>query len=173
MTRAKTTMSEKEWLKVRHPDGMILEVLPHDGSYHDKAAGTRVKVLRFSIEGDPLHLYYRCRAVKTDGTLDREEFWLQYDDVQDPLTEEEVKEAVKSIRRSFARPPTQYETPTASDGEGGPHPLAGVPQEVLDAAYKELDEAYSYGMFAKPDDDDIESVAHAVLLAAIQAAKEW
>lgn len=30
--------------------------------------------------------------------------------------------------------PTRYDHPEASDGRGGPHPLAGVPQSVLDAA---------------------------------------
>lgn len=161
----------EEWKRIKHPSGTILEIGPNDhGEYHSRPAGGLVKVMRYSIEGDPLMLYYRCVSYQ-NGREAGPEFWLRYVDVVDPVTEKDVREAVKSIRRSFARPPTQYETP--SDGLDGPHPLAGVPQEVLDAAYKELHEAYSYGMFAKPDDDAIESVAHAVLLAAIQASKEW
>src|SRR5689334_22083641 len=36
---------------------------------------------------------------------------------------------------------TRYDTWPSSDGMGGPHPLAGVPQSALDAVVRALDDA--------------------------------
>lgn len=82
------------------------------------------------------------------------------------------------------QPVTRYDGPEASDGRGGPHPLAGVPQEALDAAMKALTEATMVIQYAHnesiPDEtdpmivldsDDIESVAHAVLASGLAAIK--
>lgn len=62
--------------------------------------------------------------------------------------------------------PTRYDVPPASDGRGGPHPLAGVPQKALDAATAELRRSDAY---AGIDSDDFEPVAHAVLMAGLNA----
>ena len=67
---------------------------------------------------------------------------------------------------------TRYDEPVASDGRGGPHPLAGIPQDVLDAATGELRAAgpVDRGCLVI-EADDIEPVAHAVLLAALVALR--
>jgi hypothetical protein len=77
---------------------------------------------------------------------------------------------------------TRYDEPEASNGKGGPHGLAGVPQSALDAATKALEGA-TYDLTYKPSssssetdtvralDTEVESVAHAVLLAALEAIK--
>lgn len=53
------------------------------------------------------------------------------------------------------------------------HPLAGVPQEILDAATKALEEAvcHTYDGFLALDTDDVEAVAHSVLAAVLEAMK--
>lgn len=64
---------------------------------------------------------------------------------------------------------TIYDEPPASDGKGGLHPLAGVPQEALDAAFEELRNAlplYDQDE-GKYEPDDVEAIAHAVLSAAL------
>lgn len=74
---------------------------------------------------------------------------------------------------------TGYDEPPASDGHGGPHPLAGVPQAALDAATEAL-LAATTEVRRSPDDDaervcyaeDVEPIAHAVLLAALEAIKQ-
>ena len=66
---------------------------------------------------------------------------------------------------------TRYDEPSASDGKGGPHPLAGVPQEALDACVEELKSVgytnASHQLVLAIDDDEIEAVAHAILLAGL------
>lgn len=58
---------------------------------------------------------------------------------------------------------TRYDAPPASDGAGGPHPLANVPQAALDAAVAAL----ATGLVELDDDHMIEPVAHAVLASAL------
>jgi hypothetical protein len=68
---------------------------------------------------------------------------------------------------------TRYDRDDASDGQGGRHPLAGVPQEVLDAAVTMLTLGLEpAGSEEGPemlvvDADDVEPVAHSVLLLAL------
>ena len=70
---------------------------------------------------------------------------------------------------------TYYDQPPASDGHGGPHPLAGVPQEALDAA----EDALLAALVPAPhntrvseiDDEDVRPVAHAVLMAGLEAIR--
>lgn len=70
---------------------------------------------------------------------------------------------------------TRYDGPPASDGKGGPHPLAGVPQEALDAATEALNEGIvkddTYYAYLDNTPDYIESVAHSVLLSALVAMR--
>lgn len=73
---------------------------------------------------------------------------------------------------------TCYDEPPASDGRGGPHPLAGVPQSALDAATNELKSSLAlHGLDNTDevdtlDEDDIESMAHGILLAAFLVIKK-
>lgn len=65
---------------------------------------------------------------------------------------------------------TRYDAPSASDGHGGLHPLAGVPQAALDAAEQALwDAGPRDNVYIHIDRDEVGLVAHAVLIAAIQA----
>lgn len=67
------------------------------------------------------------------------------------------------------RKKTVYDLPPSSDGRGGPHPLAGIPQEALDAATEELkNSANLHGFEDYLDSDDIESIAHSILLVAVK-----
>lgn len=74
-------------------------------------------------------------------------------------------------------PQTRYDESAASDGHGGPHPLAGVPQEALDAVTKALTEATTlmdigdYGEVRVLDSDDVEAVAHAILATGLAAMR--
>lgn len=71
---------------------------------------------------------------------------------------------------------TRYDEPLASDGRGGPHPLAGVPQVALDAATKTLEDAVSdfqgivWALDCRPD-GDVRPVAEAVLAAGLAAIR--
>lgn len=77
---------------------------------------------------------------------------------------------------------TIYDEPSATDGHGGPHPLAGVPQEALDAARKALEEACSEyelpngSIHAEPItldvlDADFDEIAHSVLMSGLVAMR--
>lgn len=81
------------------------------------------------------------------------------------------------------RTPTRYDDPDkASDGRGGPHTLAGVPQEALDAALAALkgmvttlkvgDDILSV-LDVQQDgtDDDLRAIAEAILAEALEASK--
>jgi len=63
---------------------------------------------------------------------------------------------------------TIYDDPPASDGKGGSHPLAGIPQEVLDAAVEALTNARDFGGI-DVDDDDLQPIAHSVLISVVKA----
>ncbi len=67
---------------------------------------------------------------------------------------------------------TIYDVAPASDGRGGPHPLAGVPQAALDAAVKALAEAENFDRRGDVliAEGDVEPVAHAILAAALASA---
>ena len=66
---------------------------------------------------------------------------------------------------------TQYDGPGATDGHGGPHRLAGIPQDVLDAATSELAACLDfYGIAA--DEDTTEEIAHSILLSAVVMAED-
>jgi hypothetical protein len=67
---------------------------------------------------------------------------------------------------------TYYDEPPASDGKGGPHPLAHVPQEALDAATNELKSSLALHGVESMDEDEIESAAHSVLLVALVIIKK-
>lgn len=67
---------------------------------------------------------------------------------------------------------TRYDEPPASDGHGGPHPLAGVPQAALDAAATALTEALtsdSASSYCLLDPAEVPAVAEAVLASALAA----
>lgn len=74
---------------------------------------------------------------------------------------------------------TRYDRDDASDGQGGRHPLAGVPQEVLDASVLALTFAgeqrgnavAGFESSMVYEADDLEPVAHSVLLSALDAWK--
>ena len=61
---------------------------------------------------------------------------------------------------------TRYDEPTASDGYGGPHPLAGIPQEVLDAARRVLNEAKELGDLDEGR-QDTDPIADSVVMALL------
>ena len=67
-------------------------------------------------------------------------------------------------------PGTRYDHPDASDGHGGPHPLAGVPQSALDAATDSLTVALNY--LDADDPDAVRSVAEAVLMSGLVALRQ-
>jgi hypothetical protein len=58
---------------------------------------------------------------------------------------------------------TRYDEPEASDGHGGPHPLAGVPQSALDAAT----DAFMAADVWVVDPDHARPIAEAVLMAGL------
>lgn len=69
---------------------------------------------------------------------------------------------------------TRYDEAPASDGRGGPHPLAGVPQRALDAAVTALRDANVATRdphYLVIDSTDVEAAAHAVLAAALEAQR--
>ena len=60
---------------------------------------------------------------------------------------------------------TRYDEPPASDGKGGPHPLAGVPQHILDAARNFMDDAADCGDI---DPDMAHPLADAVVQSVVR-----
>lgn len=69
---------------------------------------------------------------------------------------------------------THYDAPDASDGHGGPHPLAGVPDEALQAAQRALRDGLTFDSrtgFYVMEPDDVEPVADAIVAAALVALR--
>lgn len=67
---------------------------------------------------------------------------------------------------------TRYDTPSASDGRGGSHPLAGVPQSALDAAEAALwDAGPRDNVYLHIDQSEVREVAHAILIAASEQVR--
>lgn len=77
---------------------------------------------------------------------------------------------------------TRYDDPPAGDGHGGPHPLACVPQAVLDAARDSLEEMTLLGRFtegkylvldAEPGDrGSVEAISDSIVAAVLAAIEE-
>lgn len=70
---------------------------------------------------------------------------------------------------------TVYDDYPSSDGYGGPHPLAGVPQAILDAVTLELENCFwDFGVEPggrQMDRESLESIAHSILQTAIVTAE--